>query len=576
MQNRTKTLGGKIKEQTRMNQKKSLRQKIANLRTRIQMSRRKSRPRELIKRLTPLLNRYVAIFFGFVLVYFILLLLLIHVERGAEGATIRTIGQAVWYSLATFTTVGYGDFFPVTPAGRAIASVFLIIGIGLLGFFVGFMVEFITRISPVIMLTMQADRPWYIFTDKTLNAALFAENLKRVRPNAMIIYAESSDNEKSDKDISVPWPAEELLERRGSLYDAHIMCMKDNDMDNFLDAVRLAENDVPIICFSNFTPAHHPMNINFFSLADCTARAFWQQYPVKKKDETIIIIGFGNAGSMMLDRALELNVLYEDQHISYHVFGDGSEYCRNRKLLPEVVSVNEESGLMDSVIFHGGLWNEDESLLETADRIVLCSDSEYENIKVLHTIQKFFAVRSELYIYNSNVRGIATSFGQARDMLTPAYVLHNRLTDMALCRHELFRFMMGDDIPMWEDLNSLTKDMNYIATDHISIKVRIVLGDEAPDESFDDLDPKLLRRAFAAFSDAPQEEKERLRRIEHRRILRYYKLHNFHFGDRVDDEKRIHPLVKPYEELSDTEKQAIDISWTLLQELAAHKEAKGR
>ena len=39
-----------------------------------------------------------------------------------------------------------GDFYPVTPSGRVIASVFLVLGIGLLGFFVGFMVEFFARI----------------------------------------------------------------------------------------------------------------------------------------------------------------------------------------------------------------------------------------------------------------------------------------------------------------------------------------------------------------------------------------------------------------------------------------------
>lgn len=124
--------------------------------------------------------------------------------------------------------------------------------------------------------------------------------------------------------ISVPWTVQEILERRGSLFDAHILCMKENEMQNFLDAVDLAENSVSIICLANFTPAYHPYNINFFSLTDCTARVFWQQFPIKKKKESILIIGFGVAGKVILDRALELNVIYEDQAISYHIFGDGS------------------------------------------------------------------------------------------------------------------------------------------------------------------------------------------------------------------------------------------------------------
>ena len=118
------------------------------------------------------------------------------------------------------------------------------------------------------------------------------------------------------------------------------------------------------------------MNINFFSLTDCSARVFWQQFPVEKPDETIMIIGFGNAGTVMLDRALELNIFSEDQHLTYHVFGDGDEYCRNRKRLQEIVSLNQVSDKKDSVIFHDDLWNSDEELLDNADRIILCSDSE--------------------------------------------------------------------------------------------------------------------------------------------------------------------------------------------------------
>jgi voltage-gated potassium channel len=51
-------------------------------------------------------------------------------ERHAPGANIHTVGNALWWSLVTVTTVGYGDFYPVTAWGRVTAC--FIMGTGLL------------------------------------------------------------------------------------------------------------------------------------------------------------------------------------------------------------------------------------------------------------------------------------------------------------------------------------------------------------------------------------------------------------------------------------------------------------
>ncbi|WP_366180312.1 potassium channel family protein [Actinomyces timonensis] len=60
-------------------------------------------------------------------------LAVLDVERGAEGATITTFGNAVWWSLATITTVGYGDLAPVTTTGRWVAGLLMVGGIALIG-----------------------------------------------------------------------------------------------------------------------------------------------------------------------------------------------------------------------------------------------------------------------------------------------------------------------------------------------------------------------------------------------------------------------------------------------------------
>ncbi|GGT44848.1 potassium channel family protein [Streptomyces purpureus] len=56
-----------------------------------------------------------------------------HVEHGAPGASIRTFGDAVWWTCATLATVGYGDVTPVTGLGRLTAVGVMACGLGLLG-----------------------------------------------------------------------------------------------------------------------------------------------------------------------------------------------------------------------------------------------------------------------------------------------------------------------------------------------------------------------------------------------------------------------------------------------------------
>jgi voltage-gated potassium channel len=52
-------------------------------------------------------------------------------ERDVPGATIVTLDKALWWSITTITTVGYGDLYPVTFEGRIIAVALMISGISL-------------------------------------------------------------------------------------------------------------------------------------------------------------------------------------------------------------------------------------------------------------------------------------------------------------------------------------------------------------------------------------------------------------------------------------------------------------
>ncbi|MEH6411475.1 MAG: ion transporter, partial [Hyphomonas sp.] len=49
---------------------------------------------------------------------------------GKQQEMFQSIPRAIWWAIATLTTVGYGDVYPVTPLGRIFASVIALAGIG--------------------------------------------------------------------------------------------------------------------------------------------------------------------------------------------------------------------------------------------------------------------------------------------------------------------------------------------------------------------------------------------------------------------------------------------------------------
>ena len=54
-------------------------------------------------------------------------------EQHAPGSTIHDFGDARWWSIVTVATVGYGEQYPVSPGGRGVAAVLMLVGIRLIG-----------------------------------------------------------------------------------------------------------------------------------------------------------------------------------------------------------------------------------------------------------------------------------------------------------------------------------------------------------------------------------------------------------------------------------------------------------
>jgi voltage-gated potassium channel len=80
-------------------------------------------------------------------------------ERDSPDANITEFTDALWWALATITTVGYGDRYPTTAEGRLVAATLMIGGIALLGAITGMVASwFVERIRGAELSIEEANR----------------------------------------------------------------------------------------------------------------------------------------------------------------------------------------------------------------------------------------------------------------------------------------------------------------------------------------------------------------------------------------------------------------------------------
>ncbi|MEM3094220.1 MAG: potassium channel family protein [Nitrososphaera sp.] len=105
------------------------------------------------------------------------------VEASAEGANITNIGDAFWWAIVTVTTVGYGDYYPVTVEGKIIGGILMLVGISILGILIS-----------------------------TLGAALVESRIRKAKNDNNNTLGKSSDGGKSSS--SIDHETKELIKKR--------------------------------------------------------------------------------------------------------------------------------------------------------------------------------------------------------------------------------------------------------------------------------------------------------------------------------------------------------------------------
>ena len=83
-----------------------------------------------------------------ILVLTVASVLVLQFESQSPDGNISTGGDALWYAIVTITTVGYGDRYPVTLAGRITAMFIMFMGVGIIGALASILASLLVGGSP--------------------------------------------------------------------------------------------------------------------------------------------------------------------------------------------------------------------------------------------------------------------------------------------------------------------------------------------------------------------------------------------------------------------------------------------
>lgn len=512
-------------------------------------------------------NFYLYLVAMIAVVYIGLLAILYFSESASGDAVIRTFGDAFWYSLVTLSTVGYGDLVPVTPMGHMVGMIFLLLSAGIMVTLLGAVVSFITSEGlPFFLLGLQRHKNWYYFADCKVESSTLAANIYKEDPDALIIYGEKKSGQSEIPDYPCIYLTASLhrivAKKKNTGTKCKVFLMKENDIGVNSRAVNLHE--LPVDVYARTTNGQDQLsgNINFFHSYECCARQYWRSKPLCLHETAIVLIGFGNYGSSILERAILTNIVSTEQHVAYHIFGNADIFLAVHSHLGEVFSLNKESDVRDSLIFHKETWAENPSILEQADRIIICEDDEQEGWSIFWTLNKYYRTTGRIDLRSSRKAPGVSYFGTNEDIYTSQQIIRTGLNKAAIMINELFRRSVSYPTLDWNELDDLHRQSKIVAADHLLMKTRILLDDEGITE----LTASAVKEAYDRYCRATRQEseKEMYRKLDHMRWLRFYIFYNWHYGPFRDDEARQHPMLCPYEDLTAEQRRERDAAWELM------------
>jgi hypothetical protein len=225
------------------------------------------------------------------------------------------------------------------------------------------------------------------------------------------------------------------------------------------------------------------------------------------------------------------------------------------------------NGIGPALHFHEQGWRAHGDILRNVDRVILCGDDQRANLEALYQIKRYCPTRAQIDVRGAKGLQEAFYFGHAEALFTPETVMKQALNRLGRQMHELYRAQAGYPVPAFETLSDFQKRSNYAAADHLLTKARLLL----PEADVTALTPEVCREAAARYEAMTEDQLELCRRIEHDRWMLFHALYNWRYAPERNDDAREHPLMVPYDALSEADRRKDDNAWLLLKTFAKEK-----
>lgn len=257
-------------------------------------------------------------------------------ERGIN-TNVDSYGDALWWTLVTLTTIGYGDIFPVTFGGRVIATFLMFIGIGILGVFTAAFAAYFVRSDQLELIKVRRFRGHVILAGLGTKGMLLARAFRAAGRDVVVIDPSAANDlapavREAGGVVLVGDAREPAMLRRAGIEAAQtVIALAGDDGTNAEVAARARElsagrSGAALTCAIHVVDpdlwfllrqwelsGSGSIRLQFFNVFDAGARALLAAHPPfpegtadAARPPRIVVVGTGRLGQAVVVQAARL------------------------------------------------------------------------------------------------------------------------------------------------------------------------------------------------------------------------------------------------------------------------------